>query len=126
MFVPFETMRISPGLSAKSRAISRSSPLQEPAEADRFDVLSTLIEAYEDRHHSIPEAGPVDVLRYAIDELGHTQAELASLLGSKSRASEILSGKRRLTLEMIQAISAAWRISVAALVPAMGGETAAA
>ena len=94
---------------------------REPApgspDADRFDVLSTLIEAYEASHHPVPDAEPTAVLRYAMEELGRSQAELASLLGSRSRASEILSGRRRLTLEMIAAISEAWRIPIGALVP---------
>lgn len=85
-------------------------------EADRFDVLATLIEAYEARHHPVPSIEPLAVLRYAIDDLGRTQAELANALGSRSRASEVLAGKRRLTVEMIKAISVAWHLPVAALV----------
>ena len=57
------------------------------------------------------------MLRYALDELGHTQADLASVLGSRSRASEVLSGRRSPTVEMIRKISAAWNIPVLALVP---------
>jgi HTH-type transcriptional regulator/antitoxin HigA len=56
------------------------------------------------------------MLRYAIDELGHTQAELGELLGSRSRASEILSRRRPLTVEMIHKISEAWRIPADLLV----------
>jgi HTH-type transcriptional regulator / antitoxin HigA len=48
------------------------------------------------------------VLRYAIDELGHTQAELADLLGSRSRASEALARRRALTVEMIHKIGETW------------------
>jgi len=56
------------------------------------------------------------VLHYAIDELGHTQAELAKILGSRSRASEILSRRRPLTLDMIQKINARWKIPADLLV----------
>jgi HTH-type transcriptional regulator/antitoxin HigA len=59
---------------------------------------------------------PIDVLRYAIEELGHTQAELAKIIGSRARASEILARRRPLTLHMIQKISAAWKISADLLV----------
>jgi len=59
---------------------------------------------------------PIDVLRYAIDELGHTQAELAELLGSRSRASEVLSRRRALTVEMIHKIGEAWKIPADLLV----------
>jgi HTH-type transcriptional regulator/antitoxin HigA len=59
---------------------------------------------------------PVDVLHFAIDELGHTQAELAKILGSRSRASEILARRRPLTLDMIQKINVRWKIPADLLV----------
>lgn len=61
-------------------------------------------------------ADPIEVLQYAIDELGHSQSELGQLLGSRSRASEILSHRRQLTVDMIHKISQAWRIPAALLV----------
>jgi len=84
-------------------------------EAERFDVLAAVIGAYESRYHEVPDADPVDVLRFAIDSMGKTQAELAEIVGSRSRASEILNRKRRLTLDMIREISVAWHIPIAAL-----------
>lgn len=86
---------------------------------DRLDILVALVESYEARRWPIAARGrfdPVDVLRYAIDELGHTQAELAGLLGSRSRASEILSRRRALTVEMVHKISGAWKIPADLLV----------
>lgn len=83
--------------------------------ADRFDVLAALIKDYEDRHHGIPDADPVDVLHFAIESMGKSQAELAKLIGSRPHASEILSRKRRLSLEMIRRISAAWNLPVQTL-----------
>ncbi len=100
-------------------------PVQGSTEADRFDVLSTLIESYESRVHAVPPADPADVLRFAIETLGHSQAELADLLNSRPRASEVLSGKRPLTLDMIRAISTAWRIPAAALMAASTASQAA-
>ena len=52
----------------------------------------------------------------AIEELGHSQAELADILGSRSRASEVLARRRPLTLEMIQKINASWKIPADLLV----------
>src|SRR5258705_11263322 len=88
-------------------------------EGDKLDILVTLVEAYEERRwpfKSRRRFDPVDVLHYAIDELGHTQAELARLLGSRSRASEILSRRRGLTVHMIHKISEAWKIPAELLV----------
>ena len=86
---------------------------------DKLDVLLALVEIYEANRWPIEIEGsfdPIDVLHYAIDELGHTQAELAELLGSRSRASEILGRRRALTVEMIHAISEAWKIPADLLV----------
>jgi HTH-type transcriptional regulator/antitoxin HigA len=85
---------------------------------DKLDILLTLIENYEERRWpaDILDWDPVDVLRFAIDEMGHTQSELSDVLGSRSRASEILNRQRALTVEMIYAISEHWKIPAALLV----------
>jgi len=86
-------------------------------EGDKLDILATLVEKYEDmRWPNLDASDPVDVLNYAIGELGHSQAELAVLLGSRSRASELLNRRRPLTVEMIHTISEAWKIPAALLV----------
>jgi HTH-type transcriptional regulator / antitoxin HigA len=82
-------------------------------------VLLALVDIYEAKRWPIGADGafdPIDVLRYAIDEFGHTQAELAELLGSRSRASEVLSRRRALTVEMIHRIGEAWKIPADLLV----------
>ena len=84
-------------------------------EADRFDVLSTLIEKYEDSQYVIPAVDPIDVLHFAIESMGRSQADLARIAGSRSRASEILNRKRYLTLGMIRAISTEWKLPIETL-----------
>jgi HTH-type transcriptional regulator/antitoxin HigA len=99
------------------------------SEGDKLEILVTLVETYEERRWPLKSRrrfDPVDVLRYAIDELGHSQAELAEILGSRSRASEILGRRRPLTLEMIQKITTSWKIPADLLVqPYRIGATAA-
>ena len=88
-------------------------------EGDRLEVLLALVEIYEAKRWPTDLSkrfDPIDVLNYAIDELGHTQAELAELLKSRSRASEILSRRRPLTVDMIHKISEAWKIPADLLV----------
>ncbi|HZZ60611.1 MAG TPA: helix-turn-helix domain-containing protein [Roseiarcus sp.] len=88
-------------------------------EGDKLDVLFALVDAYEEKRWPIDldeNFDPVDVLSHAIEELGHTQAELAELLGSRSRASEILARRRALTVEMIHKISKTWNIPADLLV----------
>jgi len=88
-------------------------------EGDELDVLLALVELYEAKRWPIDtddSFDPIDVLQYAIEELGHTQSELAELLGSRSRASELLSRRRALTVDMIHKIGEAWKIPADLLV----------
>ncbi len=82
---------------------------------DKIDILATLVEAYESEYHPIPVADPVDMLHFAIEDMGRSQAGLAELLGSRARASEILNRKRHLTLAQIRLISEAWHLPIDAL-----------
>lgn len=88
-------------------------------EGDKLDVLLALVDIYEAKRWPIEineTFDPIDVLQYAIDELGHSQVELAELLGSRSRASEVLSRRRALTVEMIHKIGEGWKIPADLLV----------
>ena len=85
-------------------------------EAERFDVLAALIEAYEAKHWPIEPGDPIDAIRYKMEVSGFKQADLAALLGSASRASEILNRKRALTTEMVFKISRQWQIPAESLV----------
>jgi HTH-type transcriptional regulator/antitoxin HigA len=93
-----------------------SEPVPGTADGDRFEVLSTLIKAYEDKHFATPHGDPVDVLDFAIESMGKSQAELAGLIG-RNRASEILNRIRPLTLDMIRTVSKEWNIPIEALTP---------
>jgi HTH-type transcriptional regulator/antitoxin HigA len=86
---------------------------------DKLDVLVALVEIYEAKRWPIEideSFDPVDVLHHAIAEFGHTQADLAELLGSRSRASEVLARRRALTVDMIHKIGEAWKIPADLLV----------
>jgi HTH-type transcriptional regulator / antitoxin HigA len=119
------TMQIRPIRTSKNHraALAEIEKLWGPStgtsEGDKLDILVTLVETYEERRwplRSRRRFDPVDVLRYAIEELGHSQAELADILGSRSRASEVLARRRPLTLEMIQKINTSWKIPADLLV----------
>lgn len=79
-------------------------------DGDRFDVLSTLIEAYEDRHYPIHSPDPVAAIAAHMEMANLKRSDLAKLLGAKSRASEIMNRKRTLTVDMIQKLHTAWGI----------------
>jgi HTH-type transcriptional regulator/antitoxin HigA len=91
-------------------------PPSGSSEADRFDVLADLIAAYEARHWPIPPSDPVEAIQYRMDLGGFQSKDLGRILGSKSRASEVLNRKRPLTLEMVAALNREWGIPAELLV----------
>jgi len=77
------------------------------ADGDRLEVLVTLIEAYESSHFVIPEPGdPSAVLEYIMQTRSLSRKDLIPYMGSKERVSEVLNGKRSLSLEMIRRLHA--------------------
>ena len=71
-------------------------------EGDEMEILGNLVDEYEKKHFPIEAPKPVEAIRFKMDQLGMEQKDLAKILGSKSRASEILSGKRSLSLRQIK------------------------
>jgi HTH-type transcriptional regulator/antitoxin HigA len=61
-----------------------------------------LIEAYEEKHHAIPPPDPVDAIRFRMDQLDLDRKDLEEVIGSRARVSEVLSGRRSLSLAMIR------------------------
>ncbi|MDZ4364300.1 transcriptional regulator [Brevundimonas sp.] len=85
-------------------------------EGDRLDVLITLVDAYETIRWPTPSADPVEAIQSSMAMEGRNQSDLAALLGSPSRASEVLHRKRSLTLPMIRRLNDHWRIPAETLV----------
>jgi HTH-type transcriptional regulator/antitoxin HigA len=71
-------------------------------QGDELDILVTLVQAYDAEHYPIPPPTPIDAIKFRMDQMGLTRTDLAKFLGSKSRVSEILSGKRKLTVRMMK------------------------
>jgi HTH-type transcriptional regulator/antitoxin HigA len=71
-------------------------------EGDELEILGILVDEYENKHFPIEAPNPVEAIKFRMDQLGMQQKDLAKVLGSKSRASEILSGKRSLSLRHIK------------------------
>ncbi len=71
-------------------------------EGDELEVLGILVDEYEKKNFSIDAPKPVEAIKFRMEQMGMEQKDLAKLLGSKSRASEILSGKRSLSLRQIK------------------------
>lgn len=72
------------------------------AEGDELEVLGILIDTYEKNQYPIELPDPIEAIKFRMEQLGYNQSDLAAVVGLKSRASEILNKKRKLTLEMIR------------------------
>lgn len=84
--------------------------------ADRFDVLATLVAAYEREHWPIEPPEPLDAIRYCMEQRGYSQKDLADLLGSRSRASEVLNRRRPLTMDMVWKLHREWGLPAESLI----------
>lgn len=74
-------------------------------EAERFELLTLLIEQYEKSHYPVMPVDPISAIKFRMEEKGLKQIDLAPYFGTKSRVSEVLSGKRPLTVSMIKSLS---------------------
>lgn len=91
-------------------------PRRPSAAADRFDLLALLIGDYENRMWPVDPPDAVDAIRFAMEIGGRSRADLARLLGSRQRASDILSGKRRISLAMAWRLHREWGVPAEALI----------
>jgi len=85
-------------------------------ESDELEVLSILIEAYEKSNYPIEAPNPIEAILFRMDQLGMSKGDLGKLLGSKSRVSEILKGKRKLSITMIRKLNQSLGISAQTLI----------
>ena len=71
-------------------------------DGDELEVLGILIDQYENEHFPIGLPDPIEAIKFRMEQMGYNQTDLANIVGLKSRASEILNKKRKLSLEMIR------------------------
>src|SRR6266498_4983605 len=71
---------------------------------DRLDVLVTLVEVYEQKHYKINPPDPVEAIKFRMEQLGLKPSDLAKILGGRSRVSEVLNKKRKLTVGMMRSL----------------------
>lgn len=85
-------------------------------EGDEAEILSLLIENYENEHYPIEAPDPIEAIKIRMEELNMRQQDLVGIIGGKSRVSEILNRKKRLTVSMIRALEQILQISASVLV----------
>ncbi|MBP5443363.1 MAG: helix-turn-helix domain-containing protein [Treponema sp.] len=89
-------------------------------EADELELLSTLVELYEEEHFPIDAPDPVSAIKFRMEQEGLTNEDMAAYLGSKSRVSEIFSHRRNLSLSMIRKLVAGLHIPAEVLLGTEG------
>ncbi len=115
-------MRIQPVRSEAEHdaALERITQLmgaeQGTAASDELEVLVTLVDAYEARHFPMNTPDPVTVIKFQMEQQGLSRKDLETMIGSRARVSEILTGKRALTLPMIRRLHHGLSIPVDLLV----------
>ena len=87
-----------------------------PKIADELEVLSILVKNYEEKHYPVPPPHPVEAIRFRLEQSGLDEKELNKMLGGRSRKSEILSGRRKLSLNMIRTLRHKLNISADILI----------
>lgn len=83
------------------------------AEAKLIELLTVLVEIYEDEHYAVPDAGPLDIIRHLMEAHGLRQKDLVDVFGTESIVSDVLNGKRELAKEHIKRLSVRFGISPA-------------
>lgn len=85
-------------------------------DGDRFELLLLVISDYEDKHYPIEAPEPIEAIKIAMERKGYSQADLGRVIGSASRASEVLHRRRYLTVDMIWALNRKWGIPAESLI----------
>jgi len=104
--------------AAVARIEELMSAAPDSLEGDELDVLATLVDAYETKHHAIDAPDPVAAIQFRMEQQQLTRKDLEPLIGSRARVSEVLTGKRPLTLAMVRRVKGGLGISADLLIPA--------
>jgi HTH-type transcriptional regulator/antitoxin HigA len=111
---PIRTERDHDAAVARIEALIGARP--GSVEGDELDVLATLVDAYEAKHHAIDAPDPVTAIEFRMEQQGLTRKDLEPMIGSRARVSEVLTRKRGLTLAMVRRVRLGLGISADLLV----------
>lgn len=92
------TKRLNAFLDAHAEDLEHLSPQDE----EKMELMCLVIKAYEDKRYPLPEVNPIDFIKFMMEQKGLKMKDIAPCFGTLSRAYEVLSGKRNLTLAMIK------------------------
>ena len=90
--------------------------IPDSSQSDELEILSIIVKDYENIHFPIPKPNPLDAIKFRLDQMGMNENDLSKILGYRSRKSEILSGKRKLSLAMIRKLNEKLQIPAEVLI----------
>jgi len=85
-------------------------------QSDELEILSILVKEYENEYYPVPKPNPLEAIKFRLEQMNMSETELSEILGNRFRKSEILSGKRKLSLAMIRKLNETLRIPAEVLI----------
>ena len=116
MLKPIRSKRQLESYLERAYALMQMELKPKSKESDELEVISMLIEQYEQEKYPIEPPNPIDAILFRLEQQGLKRSDLQRILGSRSRASELLSGKRKLSLRMIRKLHENLGISAETLI----------
>ena len=102
--------------SAVARIAELIGAKPDTAEGEELDILATLVDAYEAKHHAVDVPDPIAAIQFRMEQQGLTRKNLEPLIGSRARVSEVMTRRRSLTLAMIRRVRKELGISADVLI----------
>ena len=118
MLKPIKTEREYDNALAHVYELMQTDIIEGSETSDELEILSLLIKEYELMHYPIPYPNPIEAIKFRMEQMNLSENELSDLLGTRSRKSEILSGKRKLSLSMIRKLTDILHIPAEVLIQA--------
>ncbi|MDQ0105330.1 HTH-type transcriptional regulator/antitoxin HigA [Chitinophaga terrae (ex Kim and Jung 2007)] len=103
---------------ARAYVLMQKNIKPDSKESDELEILSILIKEYENEHYPVPKPNPLEAIKFRLEQMNMSEVELSEILGYRSRKSEILSGKRKLSLAMIRKLNELLHIPAEVLIQA--------
>ncbi len=105
MLKPIKTDQQYEDALARTYALMQKDLNPDSKESDELEIISILIKVYEHEHYPMPKPNPLEAIKFRLEQMNMSEASLSAILGYRSRKSEILSGKRKLSLTMIRKLN---------------------
>ncbi|GAA3978450.1 helix-turn-helix domain-containing protein [Mucilaginibacter dorajii] len=118
MLKPIKTEQEYDDALARVYELMQTKIIEGSANSDELEILSILIKEHELVHYPVGHPNPLEAIKFRMDQMNLSESELSNILGNRSRKSEILSGKRKLSLSMIRKLTQILNIPAEVLIQA--------